>query len=267
MDTVLDMAADAGLYVIARPGPYINAEVNAGGYPGWLTTTAGRARTDDPAYLGYADEWLTAIDRILARHQLTDGGGTLILYQIENEYASFVGSPTGVNYMAHLYAKVRADGIAVPIFHNDKGRNGYWTPGQFPRAGQQLPVRVRRLPLGKRSATRLGLLRTWRRQGWRERQPEHARLRGRVRRRLLRRVGWRAVAGSGVRLRARLRRPGVRADVLPHQRGQRHQAPERVHDVRRHVLGLAARVRSSTPRTTTARRSMRRASSRRRSRR
>ena len=27
--------------------------------------------------------------------------------------------------MQHLYDKARADGIAVPIFHNDKGRNGY----------------------------------------------------------------------------------------------------------------------------------------------
>ena len=132
MDGVLDMAADAGLYVIARPGPYINAEVNAGGYPGWLTNTAGQARTDDPAYLGYADEWLTAINGVLARHQFTDGSGTLILYQIENEYATFASSPAGVNYMAHLYAKARADGIAVPIFHNDKGRNGFWTPGSFP---------------------------------------------------------------------------------------------------------------------------------------
>ena len=132
MDAALDMAAAAGLYVIARPGPYINAEVNAGGYPGWLTTIAGRARTDAPDYLAAADEWLTAINGILARHQLTDGGGTVILYQIENEYASFIGSATGVNYMAHLYAKVRADGITVPIFHNDKGRNGFWTPGSFP---------------------------------------------------------------------------------------------------------------------------------------
>ena len=90
------------------------------------------ARTDDPVYLGYADEWLTAIDAILARHQLTDGGGTVLLYQIENEYASYVTSATGINYMAHLYAKVRADGITVPIYHNDKGRNGYWVPGSFP---------------------------------------------------------------------------------------------------------------------------------------
>ena len=33
MDLVLRMAADTGLYVLARPGPYINGEVNAGGLP------------------------------------------------------------------------------------------------------------------------------------------------------------------------------------------------------------------------------------------
>ena len=132
MDLVLRMAADTGLYVLARPGPYINGELNGGGFPGWLTRTAAVARTDDPTYLGYADEWLTAINAILARHQLTDGGGTLLLYQIENEYASYVTSATGINYMAHLYAKVRADGITVPIYHNDKGRNGDWVPGSFP---------------------------------------------------------------------------------------------------------------------------------------
>ena len=132
MDLVLRMAADTGLYVLARPGPYINGELNAGGFPGWLTRTAAVARTDDPVYLGYADEWLTAIDAILARHQLTDGGGTVLLYQIENEYASYVTSATGINYLSHLYAKVRADGITVPIYHNDKGRNGYWVPGSFP---------------------------------------------------------------------------------------------------------------------------------------
>ena len=37
-----------GLYVIARPGPYINAEVDGGGLPGWLTTKAGNNRSDDP---------------------------------------------------------------------------------------------------------------------------------------------------------------------------------------------------------------------------
>jgi hypothetical protein len=132
MDLVLDMAADVGLFVLTRPGPYINGEINGGGFPGWLTATPGLARSDDPTYLGYADQWLTAINGVITRHQITDGGGTVLLYQIENEYASFLTSPTGINYMSHLYAKARADGISVPIYHNDKGRNGDWIPGSFP---------------------------------------------------------------------------------------------------------------------------------------
>jgi beta-galactosidase GanA len=126
VDALLDMAEQAGLYVIARPGPYINGETNAGGFPGWLTTQAGKARSDASDYLAAVDEWLTRIDAILARHQYTTGGGTVILYQIENELAA-----TGTaqqNYMQHLYDKVRADGLTVPIFHNDKGRNGIWVP-------------------------------------------------------------------------------------------------------------------------------------------
>jgi beta-galactosidase GanA len=135
MDLVLDMAAETGLFVLTRPGPYINGELNGGGFPGWLTATPGLARSDDPTYLGYADEWLTAINGVIARHQITDGGGTVLLHQIENEYASHLTSPTGINYMAHLYAKARADGISVPIYHNDKGRNGDWTPGSFLGSG------------------------------------------------------------------------------------------------------------------------------------
>ncbi len=126
MDKVLDLAREAGLYVIARPGPYINAEVTGGGFPGWLTTQAGTARSDAPDYLAAADEWLTAIDRVIARHQYVDGRGPVILYQIENELAATGESQR--DYIAHLYDKVRADGIGVPIFHNDKGRNGIWVP-------------------------------------------------------------------------------------------------------------------------------------------
>jgi beta-galactosidase GanA len=132
MDLFCDMAAEAGLYVLARPGPYINGELNAGGFPGWLTTVPGRARFDSPGYLAAVDEWYTAINAVLARHQVTNGTGTVLLYQIENEYASFVTSADGQDYLAHLYAKARQDGITVPIYHNDKGRNGYWVPGSFP---------------------------------------------------------------------------------------------------------------------------------------
>jgi beta-galactosidase GanA len=133
MDRLLTIADQVGLYVIARPGPYINAEVDGGGFPGWLTTQAGKARTDAADYLAATDEWQSAIDAIIARHQVTDGTGSVIAYQIENELAA-----TGTaqrNYLQHLYDKARADGIGVPIFHNDKGRNGYWVPADSGVAG------------------------------------------------------------------------------------------------------------------------------------
>ncbi|HEX3830798.1 MAG TPA: beta-galactosidase, partial [Solirubrobacteraceae bacterium] len=126
MDALLDIAQQVGLYVIARPGPYVNGELDAGGFPGWLLTQAGKARTNAPDYMAAADQWLHQIDQVLARHQYTSGTGPVILYQIENELGS-TGSAQQ-SYMQNLAAQVRADGITVPIFHNDKGRNGDWVP-------------------------------------------------------------------------------------------------------------------------------------------
>src|SRR5204862_356198 len=125
VDKVLDMAQEAGLYVIARPGPYINAEVDGGGFPGWLSTTAGNTRTGDPEYLKWSDEWQTQIDRIIARHQITDGGGSVIAYQVENEY--YHGDTAGRAYMQHIEDKARADGITVPLTGNN---NGTFNSGQ-----------------------------------------------------------------------------------------------------------------------------------------
>jgi beta-galactosidase GanA len=88
VDKVLVIARQVGLDVIARPGPYINGELDAGGFPGWLLTQAGRARTNATDYLAAVDQWLTEIDAVIARHQLTNGTGPGILYQIENELGS-----------------------------------------------------------------------------------------------------------------------------------------------------------------------------------
>ncbi|MEV0406546.1 beta-galactosidase [Actinoallomurus sp. NPDC050550] len=119
VDKLLDIADQVGLYVIARPGPYINAEVDGGGFPGWLSTKAGNTRTGDPKYLKYSDEWQTRIDRILARHQFTDGTGPVIEYQVENEY--YNGSAAGRAYMKHLENQATADGIKVPLVGNNNG--------------------------------------------------------------------------------------------------------------------------------------------------
>ena len=119
VDRLLDMARDVGIYVIARPGPYINAETDAGGFPGWLVTTAGKPRSTAADYTAAYREWMTQIDRILARHQLTDGRGTVLLYQVENEL--YDDSADSRRYMQDIEDKARADGITVPLTgnHND----------------------------------------------------------------------------------------------------------------------------------------------------
>jgi beta-galactosidase GanA len=129
IDRLLSMAEEEGLYVITRAGPYVNAELSRGGFPGWLVNQRARARTDDPDYLKAADEWLSQINPIIAKHQINADPRRkygVILHQIENELA--LTTPSQRRYMDHLYAKARADGITVPLFHNDQGRNGYWVP-------------------------------------------------------------------------------------------------------------------------------------------
>ncbi|WP_432066183.1 beta-galactosidase [Streptomyces sp. C10-9-1] len=116
VDKLLDIAEEVGIYVIARPGPYIQAEVDGGGFPAWLGVEPGRARSADPDYLVHVDEWLDRINPILARHQLENGTGTVIAYQVENEYYRYGESDR--TYVAHIRDKARAAGITVPLTGN-----------------------------------------------------------------------------------------------------------------------------------------------------
>jgi hypothetical protein len=126
VERALEMAEEEGLYVIARPGPYVNAELSAGGLPGWLLRQRAEARSDAPEYQAAADEWLSQINAIIARHQITTGGGSVIAYQLENELFSV--QPKNIRHMQHLADKARADGISVPLFHNAASRLPDWTP-------------------------------------------------------------------------------------------------------------------------------------------
>ena len=129
VDKLLDMADELGIYVIARPGPYINAEVDGGGFPTWLSTKPGGTRTRDADYEAYADDWQHTIDAILARHQLTDGGGSIIMYQVENEY--YTGTTTGQAYMQHIKQVALDDGITVPLVGNNNGTFNSTANGQL----------------------------------------------------------------------------------------------------------------------------------------
>ncbi len=127
INRLLNDAQRVGLYVIARPGPYINAETDAGGLAGWLASTPAGARTNNPQYLAAADQWLSEVDPIIAAHQITRGGD-VIMYQIENEYG--YTDPTGEAYFANLESQAKRYGIDVPTYTNNVGSyaNG-WSPG------------------------------------------------------------------------------------------------------------------------------------------
>jgi beta-galactosidase GanA len=127
VERLLRMTEELGLYVVARPGPYINAETTGGGFPAWLKTVGGRARSSDPGYTAAYREWLGRINPILARHQVTRGG-SVIAYNAENEY----GANVDPLYMEQLQEKARADGIDVPIVHNNccNGDLPNWSSGQ-----------------------------------------------------------------------------------------------------------------------------------------
>ena len=111
----LNMAQEAGLYVIARPGPYINAETDGGGIPSWVLTAEHGYRSDVQPYLSAALQWLSQIDPVIAAHQVTKGGD-VIAYQVENEYAAH-GTPAD-QYMADLEQQATSDGIDVPFTFN-----------------------------------------------------------------------------------------------------------------------------------------------------
>jgi beta-galactosidase GanA len=112
----LNMAQQVGLYVIARPGPNINAETDGGGIPAWVLTSPNGYRSDAQPYLAAALQWYSEIDSIIAPHQITRGGD-VILYQIENEYTGT--SAADVQYIADLEDQARADGIDVPTTFNE----------------------------------------------------------------------------------------------------------------------------------------------------
>jgi beta-galactosidase GanA len=111
----LNMAQEAGLYVIARPGPYINAETDGGGIPSWVLTSQNGYRSDVQPYLSAALQWLSQIDPVIAAHQVTKGGD-VIAYQVENEYAAHGTSAD--QYMADLEQQATSDGIDVPFTFN-----------------------------------------------------------------------------------------------------------------------------------------------------
>ena len=126
MNLFLNMAQQAGLYVIARPGPYINAETDAGGIASWALPSPTGYRTDARPFESAELQWISEIDSIIAAHQITKGGD-VIAYQIENEYTG--RSAADLQYLANLEQQAHSDGIDVPFTFNQCCGGPFYTSG------------------------------------------------------------------------------------------------------------------------------------------
>jgi beta-galactosidase len=126
------LAQKEGLWVILRPGPYVCAEWEFGGYPWWLLKQPDlKVRSQDPRFLAAADTYLKKLGEQLAPLQITHGG-PIILIQVENEYGSYGADHV---YTAKIRDLERAAGFDVPQFTADGGGNmmaGGHVPGALP---------------------------------------------------------------------------------------------------------------------------------------
>ncbi|KAK7188532.1 hypothetical protein DPSP01_005498 [Paraphaeosphaeria sporulosa] len=127
---LFDLAKEAGLYVIARPGPYCNAETNGGGLALWGSDgSMGSLRTSDETYHQAWSEWIAEVGAIIAKNQITNGG-PVILTQVENELQETKYDPnnTLVKYMIQIEDAFKEAGLIVPTSHNEKGfRSKSWS--------------------------------------------------------------------------------------------------------------------------------------------
>jgi beta-galactosidase len=145
----LGLVADAGMYAIVRPGPFICAEWDNGGLPGWLTRECGtRIRRSEPAYLTAVGEYFAHVLHILQPLQ-ADRGGPIILCQVENEYGAYGADK---EYLATLVRWMREGGITVPLTTIDQPADRMLEDGSV--EGAHLTA-----SFGSNSIERLGRLR------------------------------------------------------------------------------------------------------------
>ncbi len=115
------LAAQAGLDVILRPGPYVCAEWDFGGLPAWLLADGDvRIRTTDERYLGPARRWLRRLGDELSP-LLRSRGGPIVAVQLENEYGAFGDDKEYLRALRAALVDAGFDG--VPFYTIDQPRD------------------------------------------------------------------------------------------------------------------------------------------------
>nr|WP_154896178.1 beta-galactosidase [Paenibacillus xylanexedens] len=120
----LDLCAELGMWVIARPGPFICAEWDFGGFPYWLETKPNvKFRENNETYLHHVDLYFDRIVPIIRERQVS-AGGSVILVQVENEYGYLMDDAAASDHMHYLRDGLLRRGIDVPLITCVGGAEG-----------------------------------------------------------------------------------------------------------------------------------------------
>ena len=91
------LAHEEDLMVYLRPGPYVCAEYDFGGYPYWLLNEKDMIyRSNDPKFLKYMQRYIDALAKEL-EHMTLAKGGPIAIVQVENEYGSYSNDKVYLN--------------------------------------------------------------------------------------------------------------------------------------------------------------------------
>jgi beta-galactosidase len=122
-------AQQEGMLVIVRPGPYVCAEWDWGGFPAWLAAIPEmKVRTSDARFLSAADRYIESVGRELQSLQMTRGG-PIIMVQVENEYGAFGNDKV---YLEAIRRMLRDAGFDVLYFTSDNPNAEYLANGTLP---------------------------------------------------------------------------------------------------------------------------------------
>uniref|UniRef100_A0A8C4EI92 Beta-1,3-glucuronyltransferase 1 (glucuronosyltransferase P) b n=1 Tax=Dicentrarchus labrax TaxID=13489 RepID=A0A8C4EI92_DICLA len=116
LEAYINLAADLGLWVILRPGPYISSELDLGGLPSWLLSDGSmRLRTTYPGFTQAVDTFFDKLIPKVVPLQFKKGG-PIIAVQVENEYGSFAKDES---YMLFIKEALQSRGISELLFTSD----------------------------------------------------------------------------------------------------------------------------------------------------
>lgn len=119
----LKIAQEEDLFAIVRPGPYICAQWEFGGFPSWLLQYPGlKLRTSEPQYMNFVKRYFNELLPILEKLQFTKGG-PIIAFQVETSYASCL-KDLDLDYIKELFNIMKENGLVELLVSSDLGEKG-----------------------------------------------------------------------------------------------------------------------------------------------